>query len=190
MRERSVDTDARALSRRAVAKGGGGAAVIALAALGLRAPARAGADQGPTPSATDRAIVDAWAAAWSSGRADAVAALFTEDGVYEDVPFEETATGRAAIAAHAQGYFDGARDVALTVESAVAIPAGFVVQWRDAYTAVPTGRPVSYRGVSLLDVADGELAQEVAYYDRATIAAQEGGTGDGPAAAGTPEAGE
>jgi ketosteroid isomerase-like protein len=71
----------------------------------------------------------------------------------------------------------------------VAIPNGYVVQWRDEYTAASTGGRVSYRGVSILDVADGELAREVAYYDRATIHAQEGGTCEGPAAAGTPEAG-
>ena len=185
----SVEGNGRALSRRVVAKGFGGGAATALAALGLRVPARAGAAQGATPPATDQAIPDAWAAAWSSGSGEDVAALFAEDGVYEDVPFEETATGRAAIAAHAQAYFDGARDVALRVESAVAIPTGYVVQWRDEYTAASTGARVSYRGASILEVADGGLAREVAYYDRATIAAQEWGAGDGPAAAGTPESG-
>ena len=181
--------EGRAVSRRVAAKGLGGAAAATLAALGLRAPAQAGTAQRATPPATARAIPDAWAAAWSSGRAEDVAALLADDGVYEDVPFEETATGRAAIAAHAQGYFDGARDVALRVESAVAIPNGYVVQWRDEYTAASTGGRVSYRGVSILEVADGGIAREVAYYDRATIAAQEWGACDAPPAAGTPEAG-
>jgi uncharacterized protein (TIGR02246 family) len=184
-----VAAESRALSRRVVAKGFGGGAATALAALGLRVPARAGAAQSAPPPATARAIPDAWAAAWSSGSGEEVAALFAEDGVYEDVPFEETAAGRAAIAAHAQGYFAGARDVALRIESAAAIPGGYVVQWRDDHTAASTGARVSYRGASILEVADGGLAREVAYYDRATIAAQEWGAGGGPPEAATPEAG-
>jgi steroid delta-isomerase-like uncharacterized protein len=184
-----VEANGRALSRRVVAKGFGGGAAATLAALSLWAPARAGAVQGATPSATAQAILDAWAAAWSSGSSENVAALFTEDGVYEDVPFEERVTGRAAIAEYAEGYFDSAQDVVLRVESAVAIPNGYVVQWRDEYTFAATGGRVSYRGMSILEVADGELAREVAYYDRATITAQEGGSCDGLTDDGTPEAG-
>ncbi|MDQ3640054.1 MAG: nuclear transport factor 2 family protein [Actinomycetota bacterium] len=184
-----VEVNDRELSRRVVARGLGGGAMATLAALNLRTPVRAGAAQGATPSATDQAILDAWEAAWSSGSSENVASLFTEDGVYEDVPFEERVSGRAAIAEYAQGYFDLAQDVSLRVESAVEIPNGYVVQWRDEYTFAPTGGRVTYRGMSILEVADGELAREVAYYDRATIAAQEGGTCDGLTAAATPEAG-
>ena len=96
--------------------------------------------------------------------------------------------GRAAIAEYLQPYFDEAHDVTLTVESSVAIPGGFVVQWRDDFTHAPTGNPVSYRGVSILDVADGRVARETAYYDQATIYAQEGGTCEGPVTGATPAA--
>ena len=185
-----MDTDGRALSRRAVAKGAGaGAVAAALGALGLRTAARPVAAQ---DDPADREVLDAWAAAWSSGSGEAAAAVYTEDGVYEDVPFGETLEGRAAIAEYLQAYFEEAREGALTVESAVAIPGGFVVQWRDAFTHAPTGAAVSYRGVSLLEVADGRVARETAYYDQATIYAQEGGTCEGPAAAApaaTPAAG-
>ena len=188
MRGRSVDTDGRALSRRVVAKrAGAGAEAAALGALDLRTSARPVAAQ---DDRADQEVLDAWEAGWSSGSGEGAAAVYTEDGVYEDVPFGETVEGRAAIAEYWRAYFEEAQEGALTIESAVAIPGGFVVQWRDEFTHAPTDAPVSYRGISILEVADGELAQEVAYYDRATIAAQEGGTGDGPAAAGTPEAGE
>ena len=187
MRGRSVDTDGGALSRRVVAKGAGAwTAAVALGAPGLRASAR------PAAAQDDQEVLDAWAAAWSSGSGEGAAAAYTEDGVYEDVPFGATVEGRAAIAEYWQAYFEEAQEGALTVESAVAIPGGFVVQWRDAFTHAPTGAPVSYLGISILEVADGRVARETAYYDRATIYTQEGGTCEGPAAAepaATPAAG-
>jgi ketosteroid isomerase-like protein len=91
--------------------------------------------------------------------------------------------GRAAIAEYWQAYFEEAREGALTIESAIAIPGGFVVQWRDEFAHAPTGATVSYRGISILEVADGQVARETAYYDQATIYTQEGGTCEGPAAA-------
>ena len=189
MRGRSVDTDGRALSRRAVAKGAGaGAAAAALGALGLWTSVRPVAAQ---DDQDDEEVLAAWAAGWSSGSSEGAAAVYTEDGVYEDVPFGETVEGRAAIAEYLQAYFEEAQEGALMVESAAAIPGGFVVQWRDEFTHAPTGAAVSYRGVSLLEVADGRVARETAYYDQATIYTQEGGTCEGPAAApaATPAAG-
>jgi steroid delta-isomerase-like uncharacterized protein len=189
MRGRSVDTDGRALSRRVVAKGAGaGAVAAALGALGLRTSARPVAAQ---DEQADQEVLAAWSAAWSSGSAEGAAAVYTEDGVYEDIPFGETVQGRAAIAEYWQAYFEEAQEGALTIESAVAIPGGFVVQWRDEFTHAPTGAPVSYRGISILEVADGQVARETAYYDQATIYTQEGGTCEGPAAepAATPATG-
>ena len=182
MKGRSVDTHGRALSRRVVAKGAGAGAAAALGALGLRTSAR------PVAAQHDQAVLDAWAAAWSSGSGEGAAAVFAEDGVYEDVPFGETVEGRAAIAEYLQAYFEEAQGPALTIESSVAIPGGFVVQWRDEFTHAPTGAPVSYRGVSILEVADGQIARETAYYDQATIYTQEGGTCEGPATTATPAA--
>ena len=181
MRGRSVDTDGRARSRRVVAKGAGaGAVAAALGALGLRTSARPVAAQ---DDQDDEEVLAAWEAGWSSGSSEGAAAVYTEDGVYEDIPFGKTVVGRAAIAEYWQAYFEEAQGGALTVESAVAIPGGFVVEWRDEFTHAPTGAPVSYRGVSILEVADGQVARETAYYDQATIYTQEGGTCEGPAAA-------
>jgi steroid delta-isomerase-like uncharacterized protein len=44
------------------------------------------------------AIVKAWIAAWNGGDPKAMAALFTEDGVYDDHAFQVRSEGRAAIA--------------------------------------------------------------------------------------------
>ena len=65
MRDQVVDREGRALSRRMVAKGaGGGAAAAVLVALRLHASARPVAAQ---DEQDDQALLDAWAAAWSSG---------------------------------------------------------------------------------------------------------------------------
>ena len=187
MADRSGDTNGRGLSRRTVAKGAGvGAAAAALVALRLGASAR---PVGAQDNQEDQELLDAWAEAWSSGSGEEVAALFAEDGVYEDVPFEVTVEGRDEIAVHLQAFFDAGRDFRQTNEASAAIPNGFVVQFRYEYTSAATGNSVSYRGVSILEVADGQIARETDYYDQATIIRQEGGTCEAAAAAGTPAAG-
>ena len=187
MGDRSADTHGDALSRRMVAKGlGGGAAAAALAALGLRSSSRS---VGAQDNQDDQELLDAWAEAWSSGSGEEVAALFAEDGVYEDVTFEETVEGRDEIAAYLQGFFDTGRDFRQTNEATAATPDGFVVQFRYEFTHAATGNSVSYRGVSILEVADGQIARETDYYDEATVIRQQGGTCEAPTAAGTPEAG-
>ena len=184
---RSVDTHGGTLSRRMVAKGAsGGAAAAALLALGLRASARSARAQ---DNQEDQELIDAWTEAWSSGSGEEVAAVFTEDGVYEDVPFEETVEGRDEIAAYLQGFFDTGRDFRQTNEATAATPDGFVVQFRYEFTHAATDNSVSYRGVAILEVADGQIARETDYYDEATVIGQLGGTCEAPTAAGTPEAG-
>src|SRR5215218_9306550 len=61
-----------------------------------------------TPAASPVAVsplVQAWLNAYSSQDSDAFAALYTPDGIYEDVPSGQAAQGHEAIAELVAGYF-------------------------------------------------------------------------------------
>ena len=160
------------LSRRTLMEGAGGAAsVAALVALGVGGSVRpAGAQE------AGDAVLDAWAAAWSSKSGDEVAAVFAADGVYEDVPSETIVRGAAGLRDWAQGYFDAFTEVVQSVSAWTATPGGAVVEWLVEGTHRETGNAVSFRGVSILELADGMIARETAYYDNATYIVQTGGT--------------
>jgi len=167
-------TNDRAVSRRRlVGRAGGGVAVAVLAAFGAGHAARPAAAQ-------DEAIGDAWAAAWSSGDVDQVAAVFAPDGIYEDVPSETISKGSAEVMAWAQGYFDAFTEVAQSVVSWNTIPGGAVAEWLVEGTHRETGNVVSFRGVSIFALADGKIQRETAYYDNSTFVTQTGGTCESP----------
>jgi steroid delta-isomerase-like uncharacterized protein len=126
-------------------------------------------------AAQDEALGDAWAAAWSSGDVEQVAAVFAPDGVYEDVPSETISEGADALKEWAQGYFDAFTEVAQSVVSWNEIPGGAVAEWLVEGTHRESGNAVSFRGVSMFELADGKIRRETAYYDNGTFVAQTGG---------------
>ena len=80
------------LSRRAALRSAVGGGVVAFAAgAAPRASAQA------TPTAVPP-IVERWAAAWNAHSPEQMAALFTDDGVYEDLAFEFVWQGKEGIA--------------------------------------------------------------------------------------------
>ena len=58
-------------------------------------------------------VLDEWAYAWSAHDPDRLVALFTDDGVYEDVTFGVVSRGQAEVRAFAQRIFAGAPDFKL-----------------------------------------------------------------------------
>jgi steroid delta-isomerase-like uncharacterized protein len=143
---------------------------------------------GPAPAiaAQEDALLASWAAAWSSGDPAQVIAVFAVDGVYEDVPTSAVLQGTAEIAAWAAGYFASVRDITQSVEAWVAIPTGVLVQWLVEATHAGSGHPVSFRGASILELAEDRIAREIAYYDNATFILQAGGVCELPDSDGTP----
>ena len=166
----NLEASGRAVSRRSlIGTAGGGAAVIAFIALGVGHSAR-------TAAAQDDAVGDAWAAAWSSGDVEQVAAVFAPDGIYEDVPSETISEGSAEVMTWAQGYFDAFTEVAQSVVSWNAFPGGAVAEWLVEGTHRETGNQVSFRGVSIFQLANGKIQRESAYYDNGTFFTQIDGT--------------
>ena len=82
--------------------------------------------------------------------------------------------------AWAQGYFDAFTEVRQSVVSWTEIPGGAVAEWQVEGTHRETGNAVSFRGVSIFELANGKIQRETAYYDNGTFVAQTGGTCEVP----------
>lgn len=149
----------------------------------------------PAPSQADvPAIVAEYVAALNAHDADRVAALYTDDAVVEQVVrdgnvFRGPAEITGWIAANLQGIPD------LTVTTQSVITEGDRIAWAWLYEGSYTGQypdlpagqgqPIELRGVSLLTLRDGMIAEEAVYFDNASFLSQVGAL----PRSGTPEAG-
>jgi steroid delta-isomerase-like uncharacterized protein len=138
-------------------------AVVALAAALVPANARA-QKKGD--------LIDDWVAAWNSHDADAVAALFTADGVYEDVPTGTVNNGQDEIRAFAQFSFDAVPDLHVELVNGNLKGGHGTIEWVYSGTDVGlfgTGGMFSVRGVTVLDVHGQKITRNSDYWDLATV---------------------
>jgi steroid delta-isomerase-like uncharacterized protein len=128
-------------------------------------------------------------ATFNTGDAAAVAALYAEDGIHEDIPAGVRVQGREAITAYVDEVFGQLNDFRFEP----------VFGWKDGDVAVleytlsgtdpGSGQPVSYRGVIVAEYDGDLIRRSTDYYDLASILSQLGllDLGEGTAAA-TPAA--
>ncbi|MFN8591993.1 MAG: nuclear transport factor 2 family protein [Thermomicrobiales bacterium] len=128
-------------------------------ALGTRVSAQEG-----TPAAVPP-ILQAYEDAWSSGDAAKVGALYTETAVREDVPTLTKAEGRAAIEQFAAGLFEVNRDARLDVTDGFVGESWAVAEWTYSGANATTGRTVTFRGASVIELEGGLISRESDYYD-------------------------
>ena len=114
--------------------------------------------------------------AWTSHDADRVVALFTENAVYEDVPFGLKATG-SELQTFAQDFFLAVPDVRVECVSIEERGGHGSIEWVFSGTDVgifKTGKPFSLRAASVFDSRGGKITRNVDYYDAATFMRQVG----------------
>lgn len=113
--------------------------------------------------------------------AEGMAAHWREDGV-EDVVAVGIMRGRDELRAFFASMFAAMPDARTTVTRLVAGEQSCAVEWRlegtfdgAAYMGIePTGKHVELRGLDLLEVEDGELVSNTAYFDGLGFARQIG----------------
>lgn len=127
--------------------------------------------QEATPDASS-AILQTYGEAWSSGDAAEVGALYTEDATRDDVPTGMVSDGRAAIEELADALFASDDDVRLEVTGGFAGESWAVVEWTFSGTHPATGREVTFRGASVLELTGGLISEERDYYDLPEMMAQ------------------
>ena len=134
-----------------------------------------------------------WAAAVYSGDVDQVLALFTEDGVWEEVAIGLNAQGPDEIGAHLDRLFTAVPDLSFDVSNGFVAGDRAVVEWTvsgtysSEFPGLPpaAGQHFSFRGASVFELADGKIQHYTEYWDAYVFLVQLGAL-PAPATAGTP----
>lgn len=116
--------------------------------------------------------IRAWVAAWNSHDADRVAAVFTPDAFYEDLPFGAKSHGTAEIRAFAQGFFDAVPDLGVNLLLGNLEDGHGTIEWEFFGTdkaLFGTGKKFLVRGVTVIDTDKGLISRNSDYYDLAKI---------------------
>ncbi len=122
--------------------------------------------QEASPAASPTALpplLQRWLAALTTSDGEAVAALFTADGVYEDVPSGTVAHGHDQIAAFIDRIGAQERDFQLRLQAVHFTDDGAVLEYTATAIDVESGQTLSMRGVTVLEV-DGDLIRRSADY--------------------------
>lgn len=130
-------------------------------------------------------VIARWLDAWNRGDAQAMAALFTEDGVYQDFAFGARVEGQEGVAGWVELTVQNIPDARGRVLDAFRVGDRAAVQW--VFRGTPlrmgpvegTGRSFAVPATSVF-VLQGERIREVNdYYNRAEVFRQLGLPSDG-----------
>lgn len=112
-----------------------------------------------------QAAVARFSASWEAWDLDRITACLADDAVFESTspaPDGVRVEGRPAIHAMWQQMFDETRNASYTVEDVVGCGEHATVRWRFAWTN-DDGSPGHVRGIDLLRVANGKIAEKLSY---------------------------
>jgi ketosteroid isomerase-like protein len=181
-RFRDLGQDGLAMSRFVVALAFVLATVIGVSMWSTPVPLHA---QEATPAALPSELV-ARTEAWDTLDPEAVAALYTEDGVMEDVPSGAAAQGLDEIAAALAGIMSGIAES--RNEPVGGFRAGDMAVMEYQVTAVDaaSGQEFMFRGVLVAELEGDLIRHSREYFDVVTILGQLGLMGGATPAAGTP----
>lgn len=166
-----MPSPSRTTSRRSLLR----SAILAAAATPLVAIGRAWGSGAPSP----RTVVDAYFRAARRRDTPAILALFAPDAVYEDVTFDFRIVGHEPLRRMFDGAFAAMESAERRMRRTVAEGPHVVVEWvatgRHTGTMLgvgATGRPITIRAVSIIEVADERIVRVTDYTDRAGLEAQ------------------
>ncbi|MFM2354771.1 MAG: hypothetical protein RLZZ528_507 [Pseudomonadota bacterium] len=124
--------------------------------------------------AAARATADAYTAAWNSGRSAAVASFYAETGeivINRGTPW----TGRAGIAAMAEGFYADVPDLSLTCNDIRVAGDHVLYVWSFTGHHAGTKAPLKIDGWEEWEIdADGKVAASRGWYDGADYTRQVG----------------
>jgi len=117
-----------------------------------------------TGQLTTRVVVDRFNEAFNRHDADALAALLTDDTVFEDTsPASDgqRMEGKTNVVAFWRGWFARNPDARFEAEEIIVSGDRAVVRW--VYHKMRNGQPWRLRGVDVFTVRDGKVAAKLAY---------------------------
>ena len=137
---------------------------IALLMTAIMLATQVGTARNADPSVATRDVVMRFNAAINDHDARAVAALLTDDTVFENtgpVPDGSRLEGRAAVAAFWEKWFVANADAKFDAEEVIVAGDRCVVRW--IYRKTRDGKPWHLRGIDVFTVRDGKIASKLAY---------------------------
>jgi ketosteroid isomerase-like protein len=111
-----------------------------------------------------RIAIDGFNLAFNRHDADGLAALLTEDTVFEDTspaPDGRRIVGKGAVVEFWRGWFARNPEASFETEEVIVCGNRGVVRW--VYRKVRDGKPWHLRGVDIFTVCDGRIAAKLAY---------------------------
>jgi steroid delta-isomerase-like uncharacterized protein len=119
---------------------------------------------------------------FNGGDAAAVAALYAEDGIHEDIPAGVRVQGREAITAYVDEVFGQLNDFRFEPVFGSKDGDVAVLEYTLSGTDPGSGQPVTYRGVIVAEYDGDLIRRSTDYYDLASILSQLGLLDPGEAA--------
>lgn len=149
--------------------------VLALATVFVKGASIVAAQQaspGASPVALPSPLAE-WAAAYNSGDADQVLALYTDDALWEEVAIGLAARGQDEIRAHLDRLYTAVPDFTVDVTNGFVAGDQAVVEWEisgtysNDFPGLPpaAGQHFSIRGDSVFELADGKIRRYTEYWD-------------------------
>jgi len=117
-----------------------------------------------TTAPTTRMVIDRFNEAFNRHDADALAALLTDDSVFEDTspaPDGRRIQGKTEVVDFWRTWFAKNSDAAFEAEDVIVSGDRAVVLW--VYRKMRNGQPWHLRGVDVFKVRDGKVAAKLAY---------------------------
>lgn len=111
-----------------------------------------------------RATIDNFNDAFNRHDVNGLAALFTDDTVFENTspaPDGRRIEGRAAVVEFWRGWFEHNPDAQFEAEEVIVSGNRAIVPW--VYRKTSRGQPWHLRGVDIFTVRDGKVAAKLAY---------------------------
>lgn len=138
--------------------------------------ARGTATQNATPDAANLPpLIQAWIDTYEAEDAAAFAALFTPDGIYEDVPAGHAAQGTAEIIEFVEGYFEGQDDYVFVPTTFYQGEGWAVLEFLTSATDAASGiRIIDVPIATVFELEDGSIRRSSDYYDRVGVLEQLG----------------
>jgi ketosteroid isomerase-like protein len=118
----------------------------------------------PSQEQATRLAVESFNAAFNRHEADELAALLTEDTVFEDTspaPDGHRIEGKASVVEFWRGWFVRNPDARFEAEEVIVSGNRATVLW--VYRKMRNGQPWHLRGVDIFTVRDGKIAAKLAY---------------------------
>ena len=167
-------------------------AIVLVAGTGIVAAQEA--SPAASPAALPSLLAE-WTAAFNSGDADQLLALYTDDALWEEVAIGLSARGQDEIRAHLDRLFAAVPDIAVDVTSGFVAGDRAVVEWvisgtySSDFPGLPpaAGQRFSFRGASVFELTDEKIRRYTEYWDAYGFLVQLGALpAPGTATPGTP----